>query len=346
MSEEKGEGQRSCPGKMMEKKFGKLVANVGKNAKDLLGKSKDIAVQVVDQNDDGRLDLEDVSVIAESIGNAMKKSAQTLKETTGEKARQLELKTLQPIFLETLNATEFLMPNFRRIVDRDKKYTESEVCKDSIGYASDSKGLHIINIFRDSIDTFGLTFYPNCDSEFYYVDPSDRDEYIALDDYFSYLKIARISELQKIAQDLGAKHFRVTYKEEKTLFAEKKSKVKVNVKPLASADLEHNYMEKEYSTAEIAAEMKFPGHDPVNPMIKYLKHDPSIKGLVAMRMDETAPLLHQKFMLKLSNSSGLKENEAAKIDAVLKGMKCTGNTTVVSEVHNESRRYLEYEIDF
>ena len=65
-----------------------------------------------------------------------------------------------------------------------------------------------------------------------------------------------------------------------------------------------------------------------------------------MRMDETAPLLHQKFMLKLSNSSGLKENEAAKIDAVLKGMKCTGNTTVVSEVHNESRRYLEYEIDF
>lgn len=44
MSEEKGEGQRSCPGKMMEKKFGKLVANVGKNAKDLLGKSKDIAV--------------------------------------------------------------------------------------------------------------------------------------------------------------------------------------------------------------------------------------------------------------------------------------------------------------
>lgn len=34
---------------MMEKKFGKLVANVGKNTKDLLGKSKDIAVQVVDQ---------------------------------------------------------------------------------------------------------------------------------------------------------------------------------------------------------------------------------------------------------------------------------------------------------
>ena len=31
---------------------------------------------------------------------------------------------------------------------------------------------------------------------------------------FLYLKIARIRELQKIVQDLGAKHFRVTYKEE------------------------------------------------------------------------------------------------------------------------------------
>ena len=92
--------------------------------------------------------------------------------------------------------------------------------------------------------------------------------------------------------------------------------------------------------------MKFPGHEPISPQLKYLINDESIKTLVAMRMDERAPLLHQKFMLKLSNSSGLKESEAVKIDAVLKGMKCSGNTTVVSEVQNESRRYLEYEIDF
>ena len=30
--------------KAMEKKFGKLISNVGKNAKDLLEKSKDIAI--------------------------------------------------------------------------------------------------------------------------------------------------------------------------------------------------------------------------------------------------------------------------------------------------------------
>ena len=330
----------------MEKNFGKLVLNVGKNAKDFLEKSKDITIQVADQNADGKFDLEDVSVIAGSVGNVMKKGAQTLKETTDEKARQLELKTLQPIFLETLNDTDFLMSRFIRITDRDKKHAESEVCKGSIGFLSDQKGLHIVNIFRDSIDSYGLSFYPDCDSEFYYVDPSDRDGYIALDEYFSYLKQVRISELQKIAQDLGAKHFKVTYKEEKTSFSEKKVSKKVTAKPIASIDVEQNNENKKYSTVEIAAEMECPGHTPVKPKLKYMKYDPSINGLVEMRMNEHAPLLHQKFMLKLSNSSGLKESEAIKIDAVLKGMKCTGNATVLSETQNESRRYLEYEIDF
>ena len=330
----------------MEKKFGKLVLNVGKNAKDFLEKSKDITIQVADQNADGKFDLEDVSVIAGSVGNVMKKGAQTLKETTDEKARQLELKTLQPIFLETLNDTDFLMSRFIRITDRDKKHAESEVCKGSIGFLSDQKGLHIVNIFRDSIDSYGLSFYPDCDSEFYYVDPSDRDSYIALDEYFNYLKQVRISELQKIAQDLGAKHFKVTYKEEKTSFSEKKVSKKVTAKPIASIDVEQNNENKKYSTVEIAAEMECPGHTPVKPKLKYMKYDPSINGLVEMRMNEHAPLLHQKFMLKLSNSSGLKESEAIKIDAVLKGMKCTGNATVLSETQNESRRYLEYEIDF
>ena len=52
----------------MEKKFGKLVSNVGKNAKDILEKSKNKAVQIADQNDDGKFDLEDVTAMANSVG--------------------------------------------------------------------------------------------------------------------------------------------------------------------------------------------------------------------------------------------------------------------------------------
>ena len=147
-----------------------------------------------------------------------------------------------------------------------------------------------------------------------------------------------------IAQDLGAKYFRVTYKEEQTSFSEKKAKA--HFKAAATGDAEHTHSEKKYSTVEIAAEMSFPGHEPIKPQLKYLQRDPSIQTLIAMRMNENSPLINQKFMLKLSNTSGLKEKDAVKIDAILKGLKCSGNTTVESEAKNESRRFLEYDIRF
>lgn len=63
-------------------------------------------------------------------------------------------------------------------------------------------------------------------------------------------------------------------------------------------------------------------------------------------MDKASPLTHQKYTLKLSNSSGIKESDAIKIDAALKSMKICGNTTIVSEVQSEARKFFEYEIDF
>lgn len=328
----------------MEKKskFKEYAAGIGKSTKNLF----DSAIKSADQNDDGRFDFDDVSAIAESVSNTVKKGAQSFMNSADEKARQLELKSLQPIFLESLDSTEFLIPKFIRITERDKRRAESEVCQGSIGYTSEQKGLRIVNVFRDSIDAFGLMFYPDSDDEFYYVDPTDRDRYISLDEYFTYLKIARINELQKIAQDLGAKYFKVTYKEEKASFTDNKVNVQVVAKAIANVDGKHHVEEQKYSTVEIAAEMEFPGHDPVKPVLKYMQKDPSIQTLVAMRLNETTPLLHQKYMLKMSTSSGMKENDAIKIDAVLKGMKCAGNTTVASEARNEARRYLEYEIAF
>lgn len=77
-----------------------------------------------------------------------------------------------------------------------------------------------------------------------------------------------------------------------------------------------------------------------------MQRDPVIQNLITMRMDEKSPLLHHKFMLQLSNSSGIKESDAVKIDAVLRGMKCSGNASVASEAVSETRRYFEYEIDF
>lgn len=328
----------------MEKraKFEALVAGAGKTAKNLL----DSAAQAVDQNDDGKFDLADVSVIAGTMGSSVKKGAIAMKESAEEKARLIELKTLRPVFPDSLDGSDFLMPKFVRIVERSKKYAESEVCVGSIGYESEQKGLRMVNIFRDSIDAFGLAFYPDCDCEFYYIDPSDRDRYIALDEYFNYLKIARVNELKKIAQDLGAKHFKITYKEEQTSFSEKKMTSHIKVPSVKTADAAREASQKKYTTIDVAAETSFPGHAPIKPELKYLQRDPSVQTLVAMRMDEKAPLLREKLMIKMSNSSGMKESDAVKIDAVLKGLKCSGNATVESEAKNESRRYFEYDIEF
>lgn len=253
---------------------------------------------------------------------------------------------MQPVFPSDIDSGDFLLNKFIRVANRDKRRAESEVCQGSIGYFTNHKGVHLLNIFRDSADIFGITFYPDNRSEFYYVDPSDRDRYIALDDYFSYLKMERVSELQRIAQDLDAKHFRVTYMEDRSSFTERKMSGNLNAANTASSKTTHQSEKKEYSTIEIAAEMECAGHAPVKPKLKYLLRDPSIQTLVTLRMDQTSPITHQKFMIKLSNSSGLKESDAIKIDAILKGMKFVGNTTVASEAKNEERRYLEYEIDF
>ena len=266
-----------------------------------------------------------------------------------EKNREIEKKTLQPIFPNDLDDSEFFISKLIRITDIDKRRAESVVCKGSIGFIVSQKDFKVVNIFSDKVDEFGLTFYPDKNSEIYYVDPSDRDRYIALDEYFSYLKVARVSELQKIAQDLGAKHFKVTYKEKKASISKNTVKAKGNMKALkdvGDVDAERNLSASDTSTVEIAAESFFPGHAPVQPVLRYLQRDPSIQTLVALRMDEKAPLSHQKFTLNLSNSSGIKEKDALKIDAALKLMKISGETTVTIEAKNESRRFFEYEVDF
>lgn len=328
-------------------KFDAFAVDAGKKAKSLLNK----AIQVADQTDDGKFDLADVAVIAEGVGSVVKRGAQEIKERTDEKSWQLDLKSLQPIFptqaegAVSLDDADFLMPKFIRIVERDKKRMESPACQGSIGYGSDQKGFHVVNIFRDSVEEFGLTFYPDCDGEFYYMDPSDRDSYIALDEYFSYLKIARVNELKKIAQDLGAKHFKVTYKEKCVSFTEKKVKA-TGKSAIVTVEAEHKSRQDQYTAIDVVAEMSFPGHAPVKPQLKYLQRDKNIQTLIAMRLDEKSPLLQEHFELEMCNSSGMKLDDAVKIDAVLKGLKYVGNATVTSEVKNEARRYLEYDIEF
>lgn len=331
----------------MEKKKSNLEAaavGAGKAAANLFGKAKKAIVSVVDQNDDGEFNAKDVAAMADTISTAAKKAATAIKDSADARALERELKSLCPIFEDDLVGTDFLMPKLVRITEMDKRRAESALCKGSIGHMSVQKELRIINIYRDNADVFGLTFYPDMDSEVYYVDPIDRNRYIALDNYFGYLKVARVNELQKIAQDLGAMHFKVTYKEQKTSQTSKALKGTI-VSPI-NADAQHEVSATAFSTVEISAEMTCPGHAPVKPQLVYLQREPAIQSLIALRMDKESPITHQKYSLKLSDSSGIKESDAIKIDAALKSMKCFGHTAVTTEAQKEAKRFFEYEIDF
>lgn len=60
---------------MGEKKFNfkSAVQDVGKSASDFFGKTKEAIVRSSDQNDDGKFDKEDISAIADSVSESVKK---------------------------------------------------------------------------------------------------------------------------------------------------------------------------------------------------------------------------------------------------------------------------------
>lgn len=298
----------------------------------------DAKLKVVDVVDKAELDKH-----AKELVDAAVVAAQSLAEVINNGKNSWNLKRLKPIFINDLNGMIF--SRLVRIVEREKKF-DIDVCKGSIGYWDTCKGERWMNIFKDSVSKFGLDFYPNDEVNFYYVDPTNKDSYIVLDEYFDRLKQVRVSELQKIAQDLGAKYFRVTYIKERTTLSKKAANGKGSIHKKGNGSAQMNATEQKYDRMDIAAEMSFPGHEPVMPHVRYLKYDPNIENLIKMRMDPKGPLNHQKLNIKLSSSSGLKETDAVKIDMILKSLKMVGNTTVSSEVQNEAKSILEYEINF
>lgn len=331
------------------KKLAAIAGNAGKATAALFEKAKKTVVETVDQNDDGTLTLDDVTSVIKQTQSFARENRDRWNEKREKTQRKLELKTLCPIFAEDLDSADFRMTKLIRITEMDKKHSESEVCQGSVGYYAEHDELQVVNIYRDKVDCFGLSLFPDKDSEIYYVDPSDRDHYIALDDYFTHLKVLRINELQKIAQDLGAKHFKVTYKEQTHTSSTKKAHGKVNgqvpVKAKMDMELDHESSSASFSKIEIAAEMECVGHDPIQPTLYYFQKDPSIQTLVALRMDKN-PMKHQKYMLCFSNSSGIKVKDAIKVDAALSAMKCKTQCSISQAAQNETNKFFEYEIDF
>ncbi len=318
--------------------FGKMLGDAVKGVSDFVTKAGQDITKAIDQNGDGKLDFSDIETVASNF-----------RASQAEAQRKADLERLKPLFPDDFERAEFVMSKMIRVAEIDKPHADNPVCKGSVGFRTVQDDMSVITIYRNLIDDFGLTFYPELENTVYYVDPCDRDHYISLDDYFPYMKMQRVAELQRIAQSLGSTHFRVTYKERSKSISSSSVDVSMSVKEGkegGGTGVSHSVSDTSLTAISIEAEMRFPGHAPIRPELHYLKKEINIANLIEMRMDPLSPLQHQRFNIELSNSSGIKVKDAVKIDAMLKSMKITGNTTLVSEAQNEARRILEYEIDF
>ncbi|MPM64427.1 hypothetical protein SDC9_111313 [bioreactor metagenome] len=239
------------------------------------------------------------------------------------------------------------IPSMICIVKRDKKRSENIVCSGSVGYRMTVKGVDMLYLFEDSVRELGMRFYPAISETIYYLDPYQDNFYICLDDYFDYLKKVRVSELEVVAQDLGAKRVQITFKEHKKAFFTKNARVGTAVKKVKTSNSYDN-VSNEYSSVEVAADVKFSGQDsPVKPTLVYFKNESDIEKLVQMRTENNKNKIESKtYRLQCNKTAGIKEKDAARIDAVLYQLKCSGTATVSSEAQRESRTELEYSIEF
>lgn len=331
----------------MEKKskIGSFISGAGKAARDLLDKSKELAVKVTDQNDDGKFDMEDVSAIASSVSDAVKNKLQNIKDINEKRKLEKEFAELRPIFRDA-DTGEFRVPKFFRVVERDKRRAESELCAGSIGYCSQAKGQELVNLFDDVIEELGIAFDKVGEKDFYLRNPVEQDRYICLKEYFNFLKTARIMELTMIAQELGAKQFEVTYIDQEKTATARSFKASAKTGGIGSANVGKESMQSTSSDLEIAAKQSFPGHDPIEPKLKYLAKEPYVRNLINLRMNATSPLQEQVFKLRMSDSIGITEKEAAGIDAMVSGVKTASSFSMSQQLRSETMRFLEYHIEF
>ena len=345
-----GEGVKDVAGKAASG-----AKQAGKAASGLINKAHDSVSHALDANDDGKFDFKDIKTAAEAVGDKAQKTAANIKNAVEESGKKIkeksrkskfdaDLKELKPVFMDNVDSPDFLLTKLLHLTDPDKKHLESEACKDSIGYYTKTEGINYLNIYKQNIEKLGLSFYPDKESDYFYVDPIDRDHYISLEEYFRYMKIVRINELQRIAQDLGAKRFKVTYFEAHSETDKNSLKGRAKVAPVKS-DVEHETATSKYSSIQVAAEMECLGHEPVAPELHYLANENSIKTLIEMRLNGNVMKRH-KYTIHLKDSSGLKVKDAVKIDAAINHTKGSGSISIMKDAVRDSNSIFEYEIEF
>ena len=217
-------------------------------------------------------------------------------------------------------------------VEDNQRLKNVPACKGAFGFIEKLKGMQVMRLLPKYIGLPGIKFYPDTDGVLYYQDPCDDHLYIDINDYFDYLNAVRVNELELAAQDLGAKHVKVVYREARKIFVDNDAK----------ADAPD-----EFSFTEVFTDDVYDAGDaPIAPALQYLANDPSINSLIDKCLDSEQSIDKEAYTIPCKTLDGMSVDDAVKVDAIIKTLKLKGNASVASAAEALERAVLEYSIEF
>lgn len=291
-------------------------------------------------------------ITAQEAMDKGKEFADKSMELAAEAKYEFDLKTINPVSEERFNSVDYHVPSIIQIMEYDKKM-DNPVCEGAWGFQEKIKDKSLLCLMSESVEKTEIEFIPYMSNTFYYKNPYIDNTYICLDEYFQFIEDAKVHELEMIAQSLGAKNVKITFKElKKTLVSNSgngnaKVKLPFTKKNNMNVNASHNASENQFSNVEIASEIEFVDRkDPVEPKLVYFKGNMDIMALIKMRLEKDNPIKSKTFKFNCVQGRDMQKSDAASIDAILEKKGFSGNVSIVSEVQEEQRKVLEYSIEF
>jgi len=287
---------------------------------------------------------------------AAKAGAQKYADKTQEENLKAQLKKYNPVFPEQYSSPDFNLSNLITIVD-DVVRKDIEVCKGSMGWKSQEKGVEVFHLYDEAVASSGLHFAPaaTCDSV-YYVDAHDRSRYIRLDCYFEKMQESKLAELQHIAFSLGAKKHRVELYDSSSEKRAAKQKGTLNAKlgagaskRQAGASEERELTAKKDTEREAVAYAEFSGDmEPTKPVLHWFAHDDNIKNLISIICSGERKNKIKKYSVRLKGAdfASMGVSTAAKIDAAIGSLGLGSGLNIQSKATEERRHMLSFQLEF
>lgn len=257
----------------------------------------------------------------------------------------------RPVFPEEYTSSDYNRPKMIAIANSAER-KDVEVCAGSIGWSDTAAGVNVLHLYEESVPFSGITFYPQalCDSV-YYEDSLTPGRFINLDCYFDVLQKDRITELRRIAYELGARKCTLESTEEAKSVSMAKGgiKAKAKIKKGLSGGADASRKSSSASSKSIVFTQTFEGNaKPKRPELKWFAHDQEIEFLISTRCngDDSNATKQYRVELESSSTQTMSVQLAAKLDKALGKLGATCNFTLQDEAYTESRRRLVFEVEF